>query len=684
MNEEVYKNLASLTVFRDLYERMDVYDVIAEFIKDIIIKNSIYTFTLAEMTSKLRQEYSFSLPDGVIKTTLHRYNRLYPLNNNNYTVVQPINKIKSVLPENTELKLRAQENLMENLCEFIKTNSGQESLTTIEIQNINNEFCQYLLQINAPANGTYSDFISAFILSKEENKDYIKTIDSMREGVILNSALNYCNPTLQKWNKPITIYFAMEILFDAMGLNGDLYKDSFQDFYHLQTELNQKNKSQLITLKFFKITGEAIDKYFNTAKSIKLGYFPLDPTRTAMVSILEGCKSITDIEEKKSDFYLGLKRLGIEEDSNQFYSETQNYKNNLISYSLYKEIRTSTYGYESEIKDYLRLLNYIHILRRGEKRYKFSDLGFIFATRTSTITHIANRSEIKKLTGFPLAYELHSITDKIWFNLQKGFGDNYPKSFSVIFRAKILLSSHLSQTITLLYEKTISDYKEGKINQDQAKSRLAAFREFVRKPEEITPQEAESTLLEISTDRINALWEERNYERQLFRQTEKDLKLVVDQNEQLARNNEILREIINSTSKIGELKEQLKKNDTELKFLSNSQSIAKKKIKYSKILFRASIVIILGIIIYLAKKWNIIAGILTIVLPIISIIVELIFGKKFFLHKLVNKIDQRIESNIYKKLKIDSLNISARKEQLEEMNKQLLELEAQLEELKNN
>ncbi len=71
----VHKNkmLASLAVFRELYdENKDIYQIIADFLLNIIQSKSLNGFSLKEISEELNNTYQFDIPDAVVKTALKK------------------------------------------------------------------------------------------------------------------------------------------------------------------------------------------------------------------------------------------------------------------------------------------------------------------------------------------------------------------------------------------------------------------------------------------------------------------------------------------------------------------------------------------------------------------------------------------------------------------------------------
>ena len=51
--------------------------------------------------------------------------------------------------------------------------------------------------------------------------------------------------TIDKLDTPLHIYLDTEIIFHMSGLNGELYKDLFDEFFELVQEINKKAKNPI-------------------------------------------------------------------------------------------------------------------------------------------------------------------------------------------------------------------------------------------------------------------------------------------------------------------------------------------------------------------------------------------------------------------------------------------------------
>ncbi len=66
MNKKLdqYKCLASLAVFREMYNsKTDIYFIISQFIKEVILNYSLYKFSLNEIANKVNTEYGVTSPN---------------------------------------------------------------------------------------------------------------------------------------------------------------------------------------------------------------------------------------------------------------------------------------------------------------------------------------------------------------------------------------------------------------------------------------------------------------------------------------------------------------------------------------------------------------------------------------------------------------------------------------------
>ena len=116
----------------------------------------------------------------------------------------------------------------------------------------------------------------------------------------------------------------------------------------------------------------------------------------------------------------------------------------------------------------------------------------------------------------PYATDLDFVTDKFWFKLKKGFGNNddKPKSFEIITKAQIILSSLISNTVQEKFVALNEEYKKGNITKEEAVSLNYELRESALKPEEINELNVSESIIFIN----EFSFEEHIRERELLKQ----------------------------------------------------------------------------------------------------------------------------------------------------------------------
>lgn len=138
------KCLASLAVFRGLYNKKnDVYGVISEFLKQVIIANSKHQFGLAEITELLNATFDFHIPKAIVQTSLKRLDFIvktegqYVANNLSNVSQTTINSDKEKIEINNS-------HLIDSLFRYIEVKQNI-SLTQDTKEKIVHSFCSFML-----------------------------------------------------------------------------------------------------------------------------------------------------------------------------------------------------------------------------------------------------------------------------------------------------------------------------------------------------------------------------------------------------------------------------------------------------------------------------------------------------------------------------------------------------------
>jgi hypothetical protein len=523
------KLIASVVVFKELHDNnKDIYDIIAEFLKAAIIDRKKWHFNSTEITLLLEEVFDFKLPEAVIKTTLK--NRLIKsnfikLDNGEYSVIN----IEEKLDNNFDLNYQSKKNIYQKTeNDFIKyiEEKNLKNLSNLQKEKVQENLRHYLLG-NA-INEEYTQQISSYIIENKDNKEFRDRLNVVKEGVVLYTGIRYTANLNQlgHWKNELTIFLDTAIIFNFAGYNGEIYKEIFNDFHKLVKEinLNPKNKGKIIKLKFFEQTEKEIMDFFHVASLITEGKMSLNPSKTAMKEIINGCSSKSDILVKRNKLFIDLQTSGISIEEDKNYYENHNYNiegDELINILKEKSIENKKHFNEEDCKNYLKQFTKINVLRKGENSNGFEKSKFIILTGNGYIHYLAHNNLIKKTEkDIPFATDIDYITNKFWFKLKKGFGksEDLPKSFDIITKAQIILSAQLNNTVQEKFTALNEKFKSGEISKDEAISLNYTLRENILKPEEISEISIEKNLVFINEFTI----EEHIREKEFFKQKIKD------------------------------------------------------------------------------------------------------------------------------------------------------------------
>ena len=610
--------LASLAVFRELYNsEKDVYGIISVFLNDLIKLKNLYSFSLNEITNSLNDTFEFDIPEAVVRTALGRLSFIEKKQGD--YLVTDITKINNQNIETKQKDIQSNnESIIESLYTFIETEK-KSNLSLKEKEQVSHSFCSFLLDIN---NGDeFIEYITSYILENESNVDFKNQLNLIREGVILYSGIKYNNNLndLGTWRTELTIFIDTEILFHLAGYNGELYQNLANDFFSYVREINLKAKKKLIKLKYFEDVKNDIEGFFTKAKYLLEGNEKPNPDVTAMVSILNGCERASDILEKKSDFYTLLKSKSIEEDNYNDYFEIENHNYNIVSQDIIDKVSEEL---KKDAAPFLRFLNYVSIRRKEANSNNFENIKYLLLTGNSTTLKVAWNDLMKEEGFVPLASHLSFLTNKFWFKLNKGFGKStLPKSFDIITKSQIILSKVLNENVGEKFTELKSEYKNGKLTEEQAKARIIDLRNQVRKPEEIKNDTVKDVLNAITEDSLEKFVQEQShFKNKAQKQEIENIKLL----DELESKKDIEKQFLRAKEDHLKEKKALKKTlERQKKPLDK-----KAKRKYKNLKTRLILVILgyyallIGSIFYFT--WNIMEQ-YTFILSIIPIVISILY-----------------------------------------------------------
>jgi hypothetical protein len=528
--------IASVALFSELYNS-DTYknipEIIAEFIRGAVIFENKFSFNSTELKDLLNRIYGFDIPESVIRTTLqNKFKDEIKRENNYFHFDQSIKNRQSNINSDFNEISKSQNLVIEEIYSYIGTKKRINLESKDKREILENVF--HFLMDNGYSE-KYSDLISAFILTKEKDTNFRELINSIKEGLILYQGINYTADINQlgSWNNDLTIYLATEHLFNALGYNGILYKEIFDDFNKLVFEINsshKNNKRKKIELKYLEETKIEIDNFFQTAESIKKGNKSLDPSKLAMETILKKSNSLSDIRTLRVQFDIELKKLGIQfQDFNYSIDRTAQY--NVVDQNTMDELKKISeekgrYFDEDNCQYYFNLFTKINTFRKGINNNRFEKCGHLYLTETAFAKYLAHNNLVKfEDYDTPFAKDIDFVTTRFWFTLKKGFSNkqSLPKSFDVITKAKIILASHLTNSISSNYQDLLADKRSGKLTEDEAIARSYSLREKPNTPEEINLSNIDEALdFIINENHLEDFYREKVRKEQLLETTQKE------------------------------------------------------------------------------------------------------------------------------------------------------------------
>ncbi|MBI9038932.1 MAG: hypothetical protein JEY97_12430, partial [Bacteroidales bacterium] len=495
--------LASVALFGQLYNSdkySDISSLLSDFIKGAIVINNKYSLTSYDIKTLMESTFGFQIPESVIRTVI--FSRLKDIaehEKGTFTFNDKISSEYQDLDKELEEKDVINNHIFSNLKKFVSEKETKELSKENEKELFEN-FNQFLFD-----NGSfdkYTNHISSYIISNETDLDFVRNLNSIREGLILYQGIKYTADIneLGKWNDNLVIYLNTEYLFNALGYDGVLLKEIFLDFHKLVEEINTANGETKIKLRYFSETKEEIESHFITAESILKRLKRLKPWKTAMKTLVESCKFPSDIITRKVEFYSELERLGIElQEFNYSVEEYSSYNvedKNIIAELKRTSKKNKKFFDEESCSNFFRMFTKVNFFRKGNSRKSFEKIGHIFITNSGFAKYLGHNNNVKfQDSDISFAKDIDFITTRFWIKLKKGFSEktSFPKSFNVLTKAKIIISSQINSSMSKEFDKLVKDTKEGKLTKEEALKRSYALREKPSLPLEINSSNIDST-----------------------------------------------------------------------------------------------------------------------------------------------------------------------------------------------
>ena len=518
--------LASFVTMKSLVDAKQYqspYQILAEFIQYIIIKNNLHSFTAEEMKNSLFKVFGFEIPEAVVKSTargmqfINTENRSYHVNHVELKDNATFEEIKTVAEANNS-------DIIDLLIAFAQEANPASVILADELTQ---EFIAYLLDDQqTTAEGKYADLIGQFILKNESDEKIRSTLTAIKEGSILYIGLNHNINETGSLRKPLTLFLGTEVLFSLYGYNGNIYRQLALDLYNQIKAANSGAKR--IALRYFSDVKKEIEDFFTSAELIVDGkQYPFDTV--AMKAIINGCSTSGDVKVKKSDFYHVLQySYGIVEDDRESYYEDTDNRYNLESLS------ADTQQYNS-----IRFISHINKLRKGHIYSCVLDAEYLIVTN-SNITLRTSREQVDMVMkeqavdyACDYAVSVERLTNILWYKLGNGFGRNgYPTNVNAVLKARMLLAAKISQNVSKLYKETKAQYRAGVITEDQLASRIITLRKKPTTPEELAAETIDDSL-NFSLEYLTRYEEEVNRNKEALQEKEKLLQAISNQKDRV-------------------------------------------------------------------------------------------------------------------------------------------------------
>lgn len=532
--------LASVSLFKSLYnQNKDIFDLLSIFVKYIIKKKRLHTFTEIDIYQALKEEFCFEIPLSVLTTVIR--NRIKAKKEYGfYSIAIDTNDNLDDISNRIELANLKNANLLKMLVDYVSKKTGI-NLSKEDERVLLDNFCNY--QLNNSFNGIYSNYISEFIINcNSDSAECLETMNETCEGLVIYKGIMNSNNLneIGLWKNKLTVFCDMDILFSYFGYNGTVYSEIISPFFKLANEINCNPKTvNNIKLLYFRETKREIDRFFDKACLILERKENIDPSKNAMLAILNGCQTTSDVLEKKAIFSSFLKKNGILEYDSDFYDDSSNHLYNIIDTQM-ESMFTEKYGKE---EDYISLLlcyiNYINMLRKGDNSKPIESTGFVFLSSNLTLIKMDKEIQERFDERYPKAVTPDNMITTLWFHLKKGFGSlEKISSINVVKKAQIILSSQINLNVAKEYKGLSERMASGEIDKDAAIEYLAELQNRAKKPEQITSEFLdENDVLFVSSEEIETKIRENKLLKSQNQQLEAKLR-DYSENEQKHINNQ--------------------------------------------------------------------------------------------------------------------------------------------------
>ena len=487
--------LASFATIKSLSDERKYrgpYEVLREFIRHIFCVDAIRLTTAYDIRNRLKKHFGFELPEAVIRSSLNNMSGV-SLNKGEYTVSSEIIKCDEAFERKRESAYRECNAVITELTNYLKSTLKDNSINEVLVTR---ELFDFLVE-EQTLNNQYKDYICSFIALRESDKQFQEALNSILEGGLLYLGLSQNVNETGSLKKPIRLYLGTEILFDIMGLNGEIHKALAYDFLELVKAANEKGTK--ISLMYFEEVKKDIRDFYYAAESIVEEKKTMPIGKPAMSSIINGCKTGADVEVKLSDFFHECEhKYGIRADTCESYYKRENYELNLEDERELSEENDEDKRRKKSLA--LKQISNVNKLRKGKKYTYELESEHLVVTNASATLEMSQKltrdlADNPELVCCGYAASLNKITNILWYKLGGFFTKRgLPSNVNAIINAKVALSTSIGYQITRVYKDAVKEFRAGSISEDQFAARIIALKEKSKLPEEFNEEEVMDAL----------------------------------------------------------------------------------------------------------------------------------------------------------------------------------------------
>ena len=456
MKNNLLASIALFGIYRN--KNLDTYDLVAQYISAVIAQKQYNTFKPDTMQSDLKELYQIDIPIGVIRSVCR--NRIEGVSLKNKEFICDLLPKDEIEKEYADLKVGYEE-LLASLIDFIRKDTKD-----YEDQTIKDSFADYLVE-GSIDDTKLNNLYAAFFSSNQSDKDTRQKIDLLSSGLISYNGLSYTDSAGNSgaWTDKLTIYLDTEFLFSCAGYNDSYPHAVFEELYNLVKEINTsyrrrtKKEDNLVELKYLKDTRDVYLSLINTAKSLKETNGMPDPSKKALLKIMNESASVFDVDTHRAKIDSAIK------DTYHIIYDDRDYSNIITDprYVVYDEKTvTSISGTYNPQKDgnttrkidyYSRVYTIINGLRNGKNVCIFEQCRYIFLTG-SRIGHGTSQAARPDKKTVSFATDIDFLISRFWFKLNKQLVTNQiPVSLDIVARSQAVLTREVSRKVKHLYEE---------------------------------------------------------------------------------------------------------------------------------------------------------------------------------------------------------------------------------------